>query len=160
LPDYFIGTGGWAYFKVPNKPSLEAYSEVFNFVEVNFTFYQYPTIQQVEGWRRTVPKDFTFSVRCHQDLTHKIGLKSVDEAYHVLGQMVTYCKILDSPFLVLETPSSYILNNKSITEAKDLFASANLHGVRLAWEIRAPMTEQIINLFADFNIINCRYFKN
>ena len=103
MPDFLVGTGGWAYFKVPNKPSLKAYSEVFNFVEVNYTFYEYPSTRMVERWRKTVPKDFTFSVRCHQDLTHKIGLKPVDEAYQVFGQMVTYCRILDSPFLVLET---------------------------------------------------------
>jgi uncharacterized protein YecE (DUF72 family) len=42
LTDYLIGTGGWVYFQVPGKPSLKAYSEVFNFVEVNYTFYEYP----------------------------------------------------------------------------------------------------------------------
>jgi uncharacterized protein YecE (DUF72 family) len=110
MPDFLVGTGGWAYFKVPNKPSLKTYSEVFNFVEVNYTFYEYPNLRLVEGWRKTVPKDFTFSVRCHQDLTHKIGLKPTDEANQVLGQMVNYCKILDSPFLVLETPANYILD--------------------------------------------------
>jgi uncharacterized protein YecE (DUF72 family) len=63
LPDFLIGTGGWAYFRVPNKPSLKVYSEVFNFVEVNYTFYEFPNNRMVKGWRKTVPKDFTFSVR-------------------------------------------------------------------------------------------------
>ncbi len=155
LPDYLVGTGGWAYFKVPNKPSLKAYSEAFNFVEVNYTFYEYPNIRQVENWRKTVPSDFTFSVRCHQDLTHKIGLKPIDEAYGVLGQMVTYCRLLDSPFLVLETPASYVLDEIAMRSARDFFASANLNGVRLVWEIRAPITEQAIDLTRDFNIIHC-----
>jgi uncharacterized protein YecE (DUF72 family) len=155
MPDFLVGTGGWAYFKVPNKPPLKAYSEVFNFVEVNYTFYEYPTIQAVERWRKTVPANFTFSVRCHQDLTHKIGLKPSDEAYRVLGQMVTYCNILDSPFLVLETPSSYVLDEENISSAKDFFSSLTLHGVKLVWEIRAPMTQQAVNLMSDFNIIHC-----
>lgn len=155
LTDFLVGTGGWAYFKVPNKPSLKAYSEVFNFVEVNYTFYQYPNPRLVEGWRKTVPKDFTFSVRCHQDLTHNIGLKPVDEAYQVFGQMVTYCGLLDSPFLILETPASYILDNNSLSAARDFFASVSLKGVRLVWEIRAPITEQAVKLMADFNIVHC-----
>jgi uncharacterized protein YecE (DUF72 family) len=155
LPDFLVGTGGWAYFKVPNKPSLKAYSEVFNFVEVNYTFYHYPNPRLVEGWRKTVPNDFTFSVRCHQDLTHKIGLKPTNEAYQVFGQMVTYCRLLDSPFLVLETPASYILDNKSLSEARDFFASVSLKGIRLVWEIRAPPTPQAVYLMADFNIIHC-----
>jgi uncharacterized protein YecE (DUF72 family) len=38
MTDYLVGTGGWAYFKVPGKQALKAYSEVFNFVEVNNTW--------------------------------------------------------------------------------------------------------------------------
>ena len=155
LPDLLVGTGGWSYFKVPNKPSLKAYSEVFNFAEVNYTFYQYPNARVVEGWRKTVPKDFTFSVRCHQDLTHKIGFKPVDEAYQVFGQMVTYCRLLDSPFLVLETPTNYVLDDNSLNAAQDFFASVSLKGVRLVWEIRAPVTEQAVNLMRDLNIVHC-----
>ncbi len=155
MPDFLVGTGGWAYFKAQNKPSLKAYSEVFNFVEVNYTFYEYPNVRLVEGWRKTVPASFTFSVRCHQDLTHKIGLKPTDEAYQVLGQMVTYCKILDSPFLVLETPANYVLDDQCVKETKDFLGSATLSGVRLVWEIRAPITQQTIDLIADLNIIHC-----
>jgi uncharacterized protein YecE (DUF72 family) len=155
LTDYLIGTGGWAYFKVPNKSSLRGYSEVFNFVEVNYTFYEYPDARKVEQWRRTVPNDFTFAVRCHQDLTHRIGLKPVDEAYYVLSQMVTYCDILDAPFLVLETPASYVLNQQEVDRTRDLFSSANLRGVRLVWEVRSPITPAVINLMQDFNIVHC-----
>jgi uncharacterized protein YecE (DUF72 family) len=155
LIDYLIGTGGWAYFKVPKKPSLKAHSEVFNFVEVNYTFYEYPNMRRVEQWRRTVPNDFTFAMRCHRDLTHKIGLKPIDEAYTVLGRMVTYCGILDSPFLVLETPASYAINQEEAKQARDLFSSFNLRGLNLVWEIRAPLTKVALDLMHDFNMIEC-----
>jgi uncharacterized protein YecE (DUF72 family) len=155
LTDYLIGTGGWAYFKVPVKPSLKAYSEVFNFVEVNYTFYEYPDTLMVERWRRTVPDDFTFAVRCHQDLTHRIGLKAVDEAYDVLGRMVSYCGILDAPFLVLETPVSYVMNQGEVDAARDFLSSANLRGVRLVWEVRAPVTAAVVDLMRDFTAIQC-----
>lgn len=153
LPEYLIGTGGWAYFNVPNKPSLKAYSEVFNFVEVNHTFYDYPDVRLVERWRRTVPEDFNFAVRCHQDLTHRIGLKPVDAAYEVLGKMMTYCKILNAPFLVFETPATYTMD-KAVPEAKAFFSSTNLSGVRPVWETRAPITPQAINLMQDLNIVH------
>ncbi len=154
LAKYLVGTGGWAYFKVPNKPSLKAYSEIFNFVEVNYTFYEYPDLRTVEQWRRTVPKDFTFAVRCHQDLTHRIGLKPVDEAYAVLAKMIIYCEILKAPFLVLETPASYVINEEALKDAKTLFSSVNFKGVRLVWEMRAPVTTQAINLMQELNIVN------
>jgi uncharacterized protein YecE (DUF72 family) len=150
---FLIGTGGWAYFKVPNKSSLEAYSEVFNFVEVNNTFYEYPDERLVERWRQTVPQSFTFAVRCHQDLTHKIGLKPVGAAYEVFAKMKTYCGILKAPYLVLETPQSYKMD-KDVPEAKEFFKSTNLSGVRLVWEIRAPITAQAINMMQDLNIVH------
>jgi uncharacterized protein YecE (DUF72 family) len=155
LIDYLIGTGGWAYFKVPDKPSLKAYSEVFNFVEVNHTFYEYPDVRIVEGWRRTVPKSFTFAVRCHQDLTHRIGLKPVSEAYHVINQMKTYCSILNAPFLVLETPSSYVLNRDNVGDLRDFLSSISLKDVRLVWEIRTAVNAEAIKTMQDFNIVHC-----
>jgi uncharacterized protein YecE (DUF72 family) len=151
LTDYLVGTGGWAYFKVPNKPSLKAYSEIFNFVEVNYTFYQYPSIQTVERWRRTVPRDFTFSLRCHQDLTHKTGLKPLDEAYETFYRMKTYAGILQTPYLVLETPSRYTVND----DTRDFLSSLNFKGIELVWEYRASITQSVTTLMQDFGIIQC-----
>jgi uncharacterized protein YecE (DUF72 family) len=154
VTQYLIGTGGWAYFNAPDKSSLEAYSKVFNFVEVNYTFYEYPEIRRVEQWRRIAPKDFTFTVRCHQDLTHRIGLRPVDEAYAVFGQMIGYCRILNAPFLHLETPASYSVNDAKLEEAKDFFSTIDSKGVRLAWEIRGSLTEKTVDLLRDFNIVH------
>ena len=155
MTDYLVGTGGWAYFNIPGKSSLKAYSEVFNFVEVNYTFYEFPDTRMIKQWRRTVPDDFTFAVRCHQDLTHRICLKPVDEAYRVLGKMVDYCGVLDAPFLVLETPARYIMNQEAVDAARDFLSSANLRDVRLVWEVRAPITPEVVNLMRDFNAIQC-----
>lgn len=154
MTEYFVGAGGWAYFPVKVNPKLKAYAEVFNFVEVNSTFYEYPNPHTVEKWRRTVPSDFTFSVRCHQDLTHRIGLKPTDEAYRVLGQMVAYCGILRAPWLVFETPASYVLNDKAVDKASEFLSSANLHGVRLAWESRALVTQRAQKMMQNQNIVH------
>lgn len=85
---YLIGTGGWSYFKVAGHRSLAAYSKVFDFVEVNSTFYRVPSLKRVELWRRTVPRDFTFAVRCNRDLSHKHRLKPVDGAFQVFAEML------------------------------------------------------------------------
>jgi uncharacterized protein YecE (DUF72 family) len=155
LPDFLVGIGGWAYFPSTNKPSLKLYSEVFNFVEVNQTFYEYPKMETVERWRKTVPKDFTFAVRCHQVLTHRLGFEPIDEAYYVLGQMVAYCGILNAPFLVLETPHKCAITKEVANGARDLFSSWDLQGIRLVWEIRAPLTQAAIDLMQDFGMVHC-----
>ncbi len=153
VTQYLIGTGGWAYFNVPNK--LRTYSQIFNFTEVNYTFYEYPETRRVEAWRRTVPKDFVFSVRCHQDLTHRIGLKPVDEAYQIFDRMVSYCRILDAPFLVLETPATYVLDENRLKEAREFFSTIDSKGVRLVWEVRAPNTVELTRLMQEFSVIHC-----
>lgn len=155
MTDFLVGTGGWSYFNIQNTPSLKAYSRVFNFVEVNQTFYEYPEVRRVEGWRRMVPENFIFSVRCHQDLTHRIGLKPVDEAFSVLGRMVSYCDMLETPLLVMETPANYTLTTQDIDQAKQFLSSSTLKGVRLVWEIRSSITRALINLMQDFNIVHC-----
>jgi len=149
-----VGTGGWAYFPVESGSRLQAYSRAFNFVEVNSTFYEYPDPEQLELWRRTVPSSFTFSVRCHQDLTHRIGLKPISEAYQVLNQMINYCNILRAPFLVFETPATYTLTDQVVEDAQAFFSSSNLRGVRLIWENRAPMTSKAQSMMQNSNIVH------
>ena len=153
--NYLIGTGGWAYFNVPSKQVLRTYSQVFNFTEVNYTFYEYPEVRNVKVWREAVPTNFVFSVRCHQDLTHRIGLRSTDEAHNVINQMLRYCEILNAPFLVLETPVGYVMNKQEVKNAADLFSSSNFGGVRIVWEIRAPLTSAVSNFMRDFGIVHC-----
>lgn len=154
LISYLIGTGGWAHFMVPGQSSLRAYSRIFDFVEVNYTFYKYPDMRMVENWRRTVPSDFTFTVRCHQDLTHRIGLKPVEEAHAVLSQMIEVCRVLRAPFLHLETPARYTFNEQKTSEARRFFSTVDLKRVRLAWEIRGKVTEEVAKLMQDFNIVH------
>ena len=154
MTEYLIGTGGWAYFNVPNKPALKAYSETFRFAEVNSTFYEYPSTTMVERWRRTVPEEFTFTVRCHQDLTHRIGFKPVDQAYRVFSRMISICRILDAPFLHLLTPASYVLDAIKISQAEDFFSTINLKDTHLAWEVRSPITKKLIKLMQDFGIVH------
>ena len=154
MTEYLIGTGGWAYFNIPHKPALKAYSETFRFVEVNSTFYEYPSTRMVERWRRTVPDEFTFTVRCHQDLTHRIGLKPIDHAYSVFSRMLNICRTLDAPFLHLLTPASYVLDDIKIRQAEDFLSTLNLKDTRLAWEVRSPITRKLVDLMHDVGIVH------
>ena len=88
MTKFLIGTGGWAYFRIPGVDPLEAYSRAFNFVEVNSTFYEIPKMKMVESWRKKVPKDFEFSVRCNKTITHELMFESVPEAFNILDRGV------------------------------------------------------------------------
>ncbi|OBJ48949.1 DUF72 domain-containing protein [Mycobacterium sp. 1423905.2] len=74
-----IGTSGWSYnhwAEVLYPPGLPAarrlarYTEVFDTVELNASFYRWPKDATFAGWRDRVPNGFTFSVKAHRGLTH------------------------------------------------------------------------------------------
>ncbi|MHA2407767.1 MAG: DUF72 domain-containing protein, partial [Candidatus Ranarchaeia archaeon] len=123
MTEYRIGSGGWAYFKIPGKPPLEAYSQIFNFVEVNTTFYQIPKLDMVKSWRERVPEDFEFSVKCHQDITHTHQFSPNETVIDSFQRLVEICNILESRFLIFETPASLALNPKKIAEIRDFFST-------------------------------------
>lgn len=153
-----IGTGGWAYFKVPKMDPLEAYSKAFEYVEVNSTFYNYPQTKLVESWRKRVPKNFEFSVRCHQDLTHKHKMEPTEESYECISRMVEVCELLKANILHIQMPSSFELSESKVERISNFFSSADLGNVRLAWEIRsdrAELSDKFLRLMQDFNMVHC-----
>jgi uncharacterized protein YecE (DUF72 family) len=81
-----IGTSGWNYptgkgtwngifYPLPEDrergfDELRFYSERFNTVEVNSTFYGQPRAAVALGWARRTPADFEFAVKLYQKFTH------------------------------------------------------------------------------------------
>jgi uncharacterized protein YecE (DUF72 family) len=160
MTEYRIGAGGWAYFQVPGMESLTAYSRAFNFVEVNSTFYETPTIQQVSVWREKVPTDFEFSVRCHKDLTHKYGLEPTNESYQILLKNMEICETLRAPIMHIQTPQSFRITKHTSDGVKDLLSSVNMKRVRVAWEIRSKrqgesLRRYLQKVMQDLDIIHC-----
>ncbi len=150
----YIGAGGWSYFQVPGMDSLAAYAKAFDFVEVNSTFYENPSVQMVRSWRRRVPEDFMFSVRCHKDLTHKYMLSSCRDSYEILARSIRICSELRAEILHIQTPPSFAPDDK-LKDIRDLFTSIDLGAIKLAWEVRGRMGNGTIELMRDFGIIHC-----
>jgi uncharacterized protein YecE (DUF72 family) len=76
-----IGTSGWSYKEWENifypdseTPKLTYYSGTFQTAEIDSTFYANPTRGLVFGWLRNTPKDFQFSAKLPQTITHKKDL--------------------------------------------------------------------------------------
>ena len=150
----YIGAGGWAYFNVPGMDSLTAYAKAFDFVEVNSTFYTMPSMEMVRSWRRRVPDNFMFSVRCHKDLTHKYLLSPRSESYEILRQLLRICDEQKAEILHVQTPPSFNPDER-LKDIRDLLSSVDLGNVRLAWEIRGRVAQGTIELMRDLGIIHC-----
>lgn len=58
---------------------LAHYSETFQTVEGNTTFYASPTTQTVKLWRNAVQDDFRFTFKLPQQITHQLKLTNAQE---------------------------------------------------------------------------------
>jgi len=81
-----IGCTGWSYegwsgtFYPKNlEPGryLKYYAKVFNFTEINSTYYRIPEQIMTKKWFSDTPKDFRFSAKFPGTITHEHKLKNV-----------------------------------------------------------------------------------
>jgi uncharacterized protein YecE (DUF72 family) len=77
---FYIGTSGWSYSswegifypkKLERKWWLPYYTKVFNYVEIDSTFYQIPAKNMVDLWNARTPPNFKFSAKFPRVITHE-----------------------------------------------------------------------------------------
>jgi uncharacterized protein YecE (DUF72 family) len=87
-PEVFVGCAKWGrkdwvgkIYPAGTKEAdfLSLYAKHFNCIELNATFYRIPTISQTSGWASKVGKDFKFSPKFTDKITHLRRLKDVKE---------------------------------------------------------------------------------
>ena len=116
-----LGTSGWSYkewegpFYLKGEPrKLRAYSRVFPTVEIDSTFYRYPSKATVMGWLRYSPSNFVFTAKLPKIITHdkKLGLKAdvtadLESFLTVMEPLQTNGKL---GCLLIQLPPSYTYN--------------------------------------------------
>jgi len=72
-----LGTSGWSYkewigpfYSKEDKSLLRAYTKTFKTVEIDSTFYRYPSKGMVMGWARYSPDDFVYTAKLPKLITH------------------------------------------------------------------------------------------
>src|SRR6266705_4105806 len=124
MSQLLIGAGGWAYFQVPGINSLEAYSQAFDFVELNHSYYELPAYSSVAEWRKRVPADFRFSVRCPRIMVDHYGLKLLPGSRSLLERLEEVCKQLEAEVMtVLISASSPIKESELATSVRDFLGT-------------------------------------
>ncbi len=83
---YLLGTSGWSYpdwkgrfypEDLPQRKWLPFYSDHFNSVEINMTFYRFPKPETLKGWLDKTPSNFTFTLKANRQITHYKKLQDV-----------------------------------------------------------------------------------
>jgi uncharacterized protein YecE (DUF72 family) len=112
---YFIGCPSWSENAwrdslypqdARSTDFLGLYSQVFNAVEGNTTFYARPSPTIVQRWADSLPKDFRFSAKFHRDISHGGDLRQQLQAAEDFVQLLAPLGQRIAP-LWLQLPASF-----------------------------------------------------
>jgi uncharacterized protein YecE (DUF72 family) len=85
---YHIGCSGWSYTawlgpfypsKLENTDWLRYYSQIFDYVEIDSSFYRMPNKFMVKNWAKKTPDNFRFTAKFPKIITHDKHLVDVNE---------------------------------------------------------------------------------
>lgn len=147
--DTHIGTAGFSFphwqghfYPRGLKPGqwLRFYSEHFNSIEVNSTFYSPPRSGLFQQWITQVPSNFSFTLKMNRVVTHEKALKNVTQELYsffreasALGPQLSCILFQLPPFYQADIP----VLSRAVEEASRI-ASQLPYPPRLAWEFRHP----------------------
>ena len=95
---YYLGCPSWSenawreYLYPPDaRPAefLSLYSQVFNTVEGNTTFYASPAVTTVQRWAETLPEHFRFTAKFPADISHGGDLREQLTAAETFTQLLS-----------------------------------------------------------------------
>lgn len=158
-----IGTSGWNYphwrqsfypKELTTARWLDYYSDRFDTVEINKTFYNLPEPEQFAAWREAVPEGFRFSVKASRYITHLKKLKDPADATARFIDSVRGLGDCLGPVL-FQLPPRW----KANPERLQAFLSELPAGLRSVFEFRDPswMAEEILVLLRSFGAAFCIY---
>ena len=137
-----IGTSGWhyAHWRGPFYPAdlqpakmLRWYTERFDTVEINNSFYRLPTDDAIKGWCRETPLSFCFAVKASRYITHNRKLIDPKEGpKKFLGQMRKLGNRLGP--ILFQLPPAWNLNLERLED----FLRALPRSRRYVFEFRNP----------------------
>ncbi|MBI5643995.1 MAG: DUF72 domain-containing protein [Deltaproteobacteria bacterium] len=158
-----IATSGWYYEhwrgpfypeRLPKSEFLKFYSETFETVEINNTFYRLPEIKTLEMWRDMAPERFIFSVKASRLITHNKKLKDPDKTNPTFIERLTAHGKKLVPIL-FQLPPKWKRNPERLEE----FLASLTPDCRYAFEFRDPswFDQTVYSLLSRFKAAFCIY---
>lgn len=125
----YIGTSGWVY-DWNDGGNLEWYVKHsgLNAVELNMSFYRYPLLNQVKGWKKY---NLVWSVKVNRYITHVKRLKDV-ESWERFERVLME---LNPRFYLFQMPPTFKFNEENLMRVKKF---EKLVGDKMAIEFRDP----------------------
>ena len=138
VPTLAIGTSGYTYSWNEGKPNkLKWYTDQgFNSVEINGSFYRFPSASWVDNWKNNSKKDFVFSIKVHRSITHYTKLKG-EKPLQLWKKFQQPLKSIDKRiiFWLFQMPSAFKDNVENLDRIRNFESKAKL-GSRAVIEFR------------------------
>ncbi|MHA1742735.1 MAG: DUF72 domain-containing protein [Candidatus Heimdallarchaeota archaeon] len=164
-----IGCCGWGYLRVKDffgeertnkfKSTLQAYAALFPSVEINSTFYRIPKLSTAEKWRKEVDeirKDFEFTVKCNQLITHTIRFtKASVKTFKIMEKI---CKKLGARVLLFQSPASFKPTDENVERMREFFENIDRKNLVLVWECRGEWLKKpklVKKTCRQFELVHC-----
>ena len=152
-----IGTSGYSYNWNQAKPSAFDWylRQGFNSVEINGSFYRFPTESWIKTWQAAAPNEFTFSIKINRSITHYTRLKG-ERALQLWNNFSkTLYRINDKiDFWLFQMPSDYKYNEKNLETIRTFFEKTRL-GNKAVVEFRDTSWWNAIKQIENMGIVFC-----
>lgn len=156
----YIGCSGLSYtsWQGPFYPTdmnknlqLPFYSEVFNYVEIDSTFYNIPTESMVRNWNKRTPDNFRFTVKFPKVITHDKRLMNAEKELSLFYDRMEPLKGKILALIIQLPPSFELKEGLESLRRSDFFFDDTF---RYAIEVRhrSWFNELAYNLFQNSNI--------
>lgn len=165
-----IGCCGWA-------KSQKEYFQNFEVIEIQQTFYKLPSSQIVKAWREKAPREFEFTIKAPQLITHpptsptykKAGL-SIPEGekdkygffrpepavFQAFETTVEIARTLECRVIVFQCPASFKPTEENKDNMRTFFKTVERSGFIFVWEPRGKwQAEEIKALCQELNLSHC-----
>jgi len=168
LPLVNVGCSGWFYWdwrekfypsQLPTSGWFPYYAENFDTVEINASFYSWPTVAGVKAWLKGVPevqgpegRPFVFTVKASELITH---VRQFDDCKGLIEDFGYVADLLGQHMgcLLFQLPPSFHYDPQKL----DLILSQLEPGRRNVVEFRHPSwwNEEVYAAFRDTGTIFC-----
>jgi uncharacterized protein YecE (DUF72 family) len=161
-----IGCSGWSYkdwvgpfypADTQAKDYLRFYSQAFNCVEIDSSFYRIPSPFMVSQWKNNTPEGFTFSPKLSKKITHDNKLENFESTLLYFYSVMSKLGNKLGPIVVQLPPSIKVEKHKAVMEkfvssleprfkhaiefrhkswfTPETYKLLEKHGVAMAWSI-------------------------
>lgn len=179
-----IGTCGYSYYdpgedwKEKYDSKLQAYTDDFKTVEINKTFYKIPMEKTAEKWKRNAFKNFDFTIKAWQALTHTTSsptwrnkkedlteaqkenfgyLRPEKEVIDAWRKTKEIAVALYADVVVIQTPGSFECSEKHENNMRNFFDRIDRGDLNIGWEPRGDWKEnrgKVEEICKDLELIN------